>query len=158
MSARYVSLFMAILCIAAWSCKKQQPQRGPTGDYFIYGHAGGYTSPDYHTAYYLVNNGKLLKDVSQLAQAPPASIELFRFTEVCPATQYNSVADLPSSIPQELLQQSDATIGASLPDAGYSDIRARINGVTYKWVFEANLDSVASPIREFYNRCNISFR
>jgi hypothetical protein len=158
MKSRYFAILIALFYIPVCACKKAPQQSSITGDYFIYGHAGGYTTPDYHTSYFLVNNGKLLKDASQLAQSPPANIELFRFTQLCPVAQYNSVADLPSSIPVELLRHNNAIIGSSMPDAGYSDLRARINGTTYKWVFEANLDSVSQPIREFYNRCNISFR
>lgn len=158
MKLQCIAIFLWLLVCFIGACKKPEQTSGITGNYFIYGHAGGFTTPDYRTTYFLVNNGRLLKDGSQLGQSPPVNVELFRFTQLCPALQYNSVADLPSSIPAELLQMNNSTIGATMPDAGYSDVRARINGTNYKWVFEANLDSVSQPIREFYNRCNISFR
>lgn len=155
----YISgLIIALLCSTLSSCRKAQSSHEITGNYFIYGHAGGLTPTNYHTTYFLVNNGVLLKDVSQLGQASPSDLAAFRFTILCPQNQYNSVADLPESIPTELLQLNGTTIGNMLPDAGYTDMRARIDGITYKWIFEADLNDVSPPIREFYSRCHTSFR
>ncbi|GAA4468056.1 hypothetical protein GCM10023093_24940 [Nemorincola caseinilytica] len=161
-SSRFrISLIAIVLLVCGMvfsACHKPTGRYPILGDHFIYGRLGGFTTPDAHANYFLVNNGQLRKDATQRMQAPPPGLDQFDFNTRCPEDQYNSVADLPHSIPTELKALNNTTIGTELPDAGYADIRARIDGVEYKWRIEAGLDSVSGPIREFYNRCNISFR
>jgi len=139
-------------------CTKTTGRYPILNDYFIYGRVGGYTAADARAKYFLVNNGQLRKDGTQPMQSPPTGIEQFDFNTRCPEDEYNTVADLPSSIPAEIKKLNNTTIGMEMPDAGYADIRARINGTEYKWRIEAGLDSVSEVVREFYNRCNISLR
>lgn len=153
-----VPILAAMVCLVAEGCRKPTGRYPILNDYFIYGRVGGFTAPDARANYFLVTDGQLRKDATQRMQAPPISVEQFDFNTRCPEDQYNSVADLPSSIPNEIKKLNNSTIGTEIPDAGYADIRARIGGVEYKWRVEAGLDSVSEVIREFYNRCNISFR
>jgi hypothetical protein len=150
-------MFFTLLIIGVVACTKQPSNYPIHGDYFIYGHTGGFTTPEARTTYYLVNSGQFRKDMTQRHQAPPVQISQFNFHYRFSNTEYNTVADLPGTIPAKMLAMNGQSIGTELPDAGAIDIRASINGKTYKWQVEAMLDSVDTTIQRFMDRCRTSF-
>jgi hypothetical protein len=116
------------------------------------GRSGGFTTSDSRTNYYLVNDGQLRKDMTQLNQAPPPDVSGFNFHFMLPDNNYAKVSDLPASIPVELINLNHNTIGSSFPDATYLDVRASINGVIYDWRIEANVDGMHWTIQQFAQR------
>ncbi len=155
-SAFTISALLFIIILAG-GCKKKQETYVVNGDYFIFGRSGGFTTPETKTTFYLVNNNQLRADTTQLAQNSSGDVRIFRFNYVLPADKYNAVADLPGAIPPKMLVMNNSTIGTTIPDAGYMDIRASIGGAMYMWHVEGMLDSTDATIRTFVERCKTAF-
>jgi hypothetical protein len=98
------------------------------------------------------------KDVSQWNNVVPDNLSEFNFANVQSAGKYDSVKDLLSSVPPELLNENNASIGGFLPDAGYTDIRTTINGVAYRWTFEADQTASGAAIQQFLSKANVVFQ
>ncbi len=147
----FLGLLLTIVTVN--SCTKTPEKYKVTGDYFIMGRIGGFTTSDSRTTYYLVNKGELRKDMTQSYQATPESIDDFNFHYMFHPSDYVGVNDLPYSTPSALLSRNNQTIGIMIPDAGQIYMRASINGVVYRWAIEYNLDSVDVSIKDFVSRC-----
>ena len=152
----YATLLLLTLATAIGACRKNTLVRS---DYIIVGYSGGYTPAGAHTKYYRVANGELRKDTSQRYQYPPADISMFNFNILMPPDNYAKVADLPASIPAEVLKRNNSSIGNSMAhvDGGYHDVRATINGTSYKWRLEGDMKGESKKIRQFAERIGKDF-
>jgi hypothetical protein len=84
-------------------------------------------------------------------------VSKFDFNTVLPVSAYNSVSSLPTSIPPELLSRSNEHIGDVFPDAGYTDVRASVNGVYYRWFFEAGQSASSAEVQAFVTQARACF-
>ena len=156
MKRPYSSCLLLLLIIAGTSCKHNSADYTITGDYMIIGRAGGFVALPYDT-YYLISGSQLREDTTVPYAAIPDDISKFNFNIVMPASKYDSVKNLPASIPSELLGRNNQTIGSYIPDAGYTDIRTSINGVAYKWIFAPDQSSSSPAIHHFLDSVAIVF-
>jgi hypothetical protein len=150
-----ISLLVLLLATGITSCQKGGEKKVVRGDYMIVGWTGGFAGYGVHN-YYLISNGKLMKDVSKWTVLPD-SINQFDFSEVLSQSKYDSVKDLPAAIPPELLGRNNADIGMYGPDMGFTDVRTTIGGVAYRWRFEANQDSSSAAIQQFVAKTKMVF-
>jgi hypothetical protein len=129
-----------------------------SGDYMIIGQAGGFVGPAATSKYYLINNGQLKEDTTVLNTQPPADITGFHFTFTLPASKYDRVKSLLTSVPSELLSRNGEHIGRLFPDAGYTDVRTSINGKTYRWYFEGDQSINSTVVQQFYDSVQVIFQ
>ncbi len=127
-----------------------------SGDYLIIGHPGGFTNNPVLTYYYL-NTTQLTKDMAVPYAAVPDDNTKFNFNASGTAVQYALVASMLTNIPAELLAKNNQNIGGLVPDVGYTDVRARINGVTYKWNFESDQSGSSEAVKVFVSQANTLF-
>ncbi len=127
-------------------------------DYFIFGYTGQETVPETRAPFFRVGNGQLRKDDSITVSTVPNDVRLFDFTELLSPNEYAQVDDLQASIPAELLGQNNASVGNEIPDAGYIDVRASINGKSYRWYLESDQTASSPAIREFVRRLRTCFK
>jgi hypothetical protein len=131
------------------SCKTSKIT-SPKDDYVIVGWGGGIAAL---ARYYIIENGQLRKDTthSTLVSVPEDNSK-FQFDYVQPDSMYQKVANLRASIPDELLQNNNATYGESWPDGGYREVRTKINDVAYRWHFEIDQSKSSAAVQAFYKR------
>ena len=122
----------------------------------IIGHPGGLYNPTLAT-YYLLANGRLMKDTTIPVNAVPDSFNQFNFNLPCTTTLYDSVKDLIATIPAELFSNNYYNYGRAAPVFGYLDVRVWVNGVQYKWYFEENLYSCSAAIQQFATKAYLLF-
>src|ERR1019366_2256279 len=97
---------LLLFIIADTSCMHKSNNYTITGDYMIIGHPGGFVaSPTIN--YYLISNGQVREDTTVLYGVLPDDISKFNFNIVLSAAKYDSVKNLPSSIPSELLSRNN---------------------------------------------------
>ena len=149
-------LFLLLLS-GATSCKHDGKYK-ISGDYMIIGQAGGFVGPGAFTNYYLISGGTLKEDTTVLNSLPPADISRFNFNITLPSTKYATVSNLLSAIPSELLSRNNTHIGGIYPDMGYTDVRASINGTTYRWYFEGDQSTSSIAVQQFYDSVQVVFR
>ncbi len=150
-------LSLALLAVNV-SCKKNPTVAPPvTGDYLITGQTGGYTSAEARATYFRINNGELKADTSQSYHNVPADVNKFDFNYLQPSATYDKVKDLLTTIPAELLSRNNATIGTSMVDAGYTDVRTRVNGVVYTWKFEVDQKGSSAEVQQYVHRLVTDF-
>jgi hypothetical protein len=143
------NLLLVLLVFGMSSCQKNKLKNATivAGDYMIVGWTGGFAGTSVHN-YYLISHGEVRKDVAQWKQVPD-DLSKFDFSEVIPVSKYNAVKDIPNSIPAELLNMNNQDIGVAFPDAGFTDIRTTINGVPYRWAFEADISASSPAVQQF---------
>lgn len=148
-----ISFLLFALVITGVACKKKQISHPINGDYLIVGHSGGYAPAETPVVYYMINNGELRKDPSKTMSTVPKDIKGFDFSVLLPQASYQAVADLPSSIPSELLQHNNAAIGNySIPDVASLDVRTSIQGVSYRWSLSDDQSTSSPAVQQFFNR------
>ncbi len=157
MKSYKILLLLTLLILAGASCRKKKVVTAATPDYLIVGWTGGYVPADYKASYFRISSGELRIDTSQYSVSIPKDVSKFNFNYLQPVAKYDKVKDLPAAIPAELYSKNNATIGTYMVDAGYTDVRAQVNGVVYKWQFEAKQDSSSAEVRAFYKRLNTDF-
>ncbi len=141
---------LLILALCNASCKKGVKTTGgvTTGDYMIIGSPGGFTSLT-TLVYFNITGGQLKEDTAVPYALIPDDITKFNFNVICSGARYDSVKNLPSSVPQELLSHNNEHIGQLVPDLGYTDVRTSINGVAYRWYFEAQQTGSSPAVQQF---------
>ncbi len=149
-----------ILCsfaITLLSCKKDPaPSTNITGDYLIIGHMGGFINPSSFKRYYIITATNLMADTTILAGNNPTGLAQFNFSYTLPDTCFQKVKLLPNQIPVALLSQNNTTVGqVSLADVGYLDMRSRLNGVEYKWLFGNDLSACDTAVQGFVHRVGV---
>ena len=151
-----LSVFLVLLAsIAAISCNKKS-QATLTGNYLIIGHDGGFVA--YVSNYYLITKTGLSKDTTHYDYGKvPTNFRDFKFNYQLPTAQYDTVKDLLTSIPSELLSKNNTDIGGYCPDYGYDDIRASIDGVLYEWKFECDQSGSSAAVQEFFRKIHTDF-
>lgn len=146
------------LAICGASCTHKNHNDYPVaGDYLVIGHPGGFVNTPLIT-YYLIANTHLTKDTAVPYGAVPDDISKFNFNAPGTTAQYDSVKNLPSSIPSELLSRNNQNIGQLVPDMGYYDVRASVNGAVYKWSFEGDQSGSSAAIQQFVTQAETLFR
>jgi len=157
MSITKIIIPLFVFATVFFSCTKKNTHFDIKGDYLIAGRTGGFIEPSANATYYLVSNGALRADNSEAYRSIPTNANNFNFSVVLPASKYDSVKDLITSIPAELFAKNNADIGLLVEDAGYFDVRVSINGVAYKWTFEADQTSSSPAVQQFVQRLNNNF-
>jgi hypothetical protein len=149
MKAVFSLSFLLLLMLGSTSCTKGvKTSPGATaGSYMIIGSAGGFLLPTLR--YYDIANGELKEDTSVPYGRVPDDITQFNFNVTLPAANYDSVKNLPSSVPPELLSRNNEHIGGLVPDLGYTDIRTSVNGIAYRWYFEAQQTGSSPAVQQF---------
>ena len=140
---------MLLLVVSAFSCKKKKDSGPVTGDYVIVGSAGGFMAGGIPVPYYLITSTQLKKAEISNSLQPPTDITGFDFNTVLPDARFQEVKGLKDEIPSELLSMNGADIGGPMPDVGYTDIRASVKGVVYRWKFENNLSASSLAVQNF---------
>ena len=110
------------------------------------------------TNFYRISNGLLTEDTSVRYGYPPTDVSQLNFNITLPATRYDSVKSLLTSIPSDLLSKNNMHIGGIFPDLGYTDVWASINGVSYKWYFEGDQSTSSPAIQQFVNSLQVIFQ
>ncbi len=151
-----ILLLLAVL-INGTSCARKESSHPVTGDYMVIGMAGGFVAYPVLT-YYLINNGQLKMDSTVPYGAIPTDINKFNFNIQCSADKYQLVSDLLNNIPSELLGMDNQSIGNVFPDAGFTDVRASVNGTVYRWRFQADLSGTTSTIQQFVTHARLVFQ
>ena len=152
-----LNLFALIaFTVLFFSCDKGKTTAGSsTADYIIVGHTGGFVSNVALTPYFLIKDTTLREDTSVRANTVPTSYGGFNFNYLLPHALYDSVAGgLLTAVPTELLSHNGGDYGSSMPDVGYTDVRAQIGGALYSWRFEYNQTTSSSDVQLFVQKLN----
>lgn len=149
-----LSIF-AVLLLAVTGCKHEKTTSVPvTGDYLAAGHTGGFVIAGSKATFYVLNNGEMRKDTTQLEGAIPTVITGFNFSVMLSAADYSAAAYLQTSIPSELFSRNGEHIGIYNPDYGYTQVMTRTGGVEYKWYFEGDQSSSSAAVQTFLQGIN----
>ncbi len=156
---KIIASFLLVLSMVATSCsRKSNPTTGATADYLITGYTGGFAGPIAMQPYYLIKDNQL-KKATMGAGNVPDDVSKFNFDVAMPASQYELVKDLPKSIPAELLAHPDKSFGSTPgADMGYLDVRASVNGKTYRWDFQPDLSGTSVEVRDFVNKIGVLYK
>ncbi len=113
----------------------------------------------YTPPFYKLTANQLLEDSTRYNYTlpVPTDVNKFNFNYTLPAARFDTVKYLLSSIPEELFTQNNADIGMYCPDFGYTDVRASVNGVLYKWSFECNLSNTSIAVQQFVQHLRADF-
>ena len=149
MNALVKTFLFILLACSIVGCKKESATSTVAGDYVIAGETGGFVPPNSRSTYYAISGTELKKDTTQPYAYIPTSVGQFRFTLLMPATSFAAVADVPRTIPAELLSKNNQHIGGIFPDAGYMVVFTSINGMNYAWYFEADQSASSAAIQQF---------
>jgi hypothetical protein len=153
----YLFSLVCLMLIGGVSCTHKSHDYNVHGDYLLIGDVGGFAMlPVY--PFYLISNGELRKDTAVSSTNFPSDISGFRFNTLLPASKYETVKNLPSAIPAELLNHNNETIGLIFPDMGHTVVWASVNGVTYKWYFEGDQSNSSAAVQQFVTGLQVVFQ
>ena len=153
LSSLFILLFASVWFTSCHKEKNTTTHFAPTGDYLIVGATGGFIAPTSPSPYSLIADSSLREDTLLNSTNIPTAYSGFNFDYVLPQARYDTVAaGILSAIPSELLAENGASIGAYVPDVGYTDVRARIASVDYTWKFEGNQSGSSAGIQLFLQK------
>jgi hypothetical protein len=127
------------------------------GDYLITGSTGGIAGLMAMSDYYIINDNQLRKEPRANLTKVPDDDALFSFTVAMPQSKYDSVKELLTNIPAELLDSTFVSIGKSFPDAGYRDVRVLTKDKYYVWHFEVDQSSSSAAVQQYVAKLNALF-
>jgi hypothetical protein len=140
------------------SCNKKSQKPPIVGDYFSYGHRGGFIAPTVPTRYFLVNNGKFLEDTTVQVGNVPDDINGFNFTRLLPDSAYAKMANILKEIPTEMLRNNNTWLGdVSLSDGGHTELRARINGSDFRWQVGNVTTTCSDSVQRFLTKIKFNY-
>ncbi len=155
---KLLSILLLALTFGITSCCHHHHNSYNTTDYVIIGSTGGFAGTSIGlTDYYQITGGHVMKDVSVRTHSIPDDNGGFNFNISCP-TKYDSVKDLLISIPTAMLQDSIASYGQSFPDAGYTEVRASINGTYHHWYFQYDQSISPAAIKAYSDKFQLLFQ
>jgi hypothetical protein len=107
----------------------------------------------------MLTSDSLAEDTTHYNNALPVPTDVtkFNFNYLLSSARFDTVKYLLSSIPAELFGNNNADIGAICPDFGYTDVRASVNGVRYKWSFECDVSSSSPAVQQFVKTLRADF-
>jgi hypothetical protein len=140
------------------SCSKEKGDGTyTTADFLIVGRAGGFVQ--YFGPYYKITLSLLSEDSTRYngSVLVPVDATGFNFSFTLPQARYDTVRSLLTAIPTELFNKNNADIGDFCPDFGYTDVRASVNGVMYKWSFECDQSKSSITVQQFVQKLRADF-
>jgi hypothetical protein len=137
----------SLLLITDVGCKKHQDSGyAATADYLVVGRVGGFIAQP-TKVFYLVTSTEFRKDTAVVT--PPTDSAGFNFNTLFSAADLNTVTNIRSQIPAELVASGGGNVGSALPDAGYLEVIASIKGTTYTWYFQADISHTSTAVQSF---------
>jgi len=141
--------FLVVCTALLISCNKDRDEGSTPCDYLIVGLAGNF-KPTPKLRYYYLSSTTFKKDTSVTDLTIPKHDSGFKFNVTLSDSLRNALADITGSVPNALIRKNQQTIGEVLIDAGYYDVRTRINGTEYKWRLEADQNNSNRAVKDFY--------
>ncbi|MES2704490.1 MAG: hypothetical protein V4649_17760 [Bacteroidota bacterium] len=145
-----------LLTLTTIACTKSQPDT-VSADYVVVGRSGGMVPEDTKASYYIIRDGKVYMDSSLMMSNIPQEMNAFNFN--CPMHDsiYKKALTIQNAIPRELLSMNGQSIG-NVPFCDQQvDVRARINGVSYRWFFQVEQKGTGNAIQQYVNKLNSCF-